>query len=226
MAQQLRAPDALPEDLSLVPGTHSFRDLTVFQLPQKHHSCAQTYTFKICNRGLERALTALQEDLSFRHRQCYLLLCCFSGRLQHTAHRRPGNQAIFIGRIEDAPQTHQDFGLEGVAFAGKTRHDRLNLHGCDVPEAVTTDVGKDVLVQNIFDRVQAILTEIRLLVKIVPHLGEVSEGFLAANVHARLNQDLGLQNLFIQFFLGLGAKIFTGPIGELNCFGKVLIGFC
>lgn len=127
--------------------------------------------------------------------------------------------------VEDAPQAYQDLGLEGVAFVGKARHDRLNLHGCDVPESVTADVGKDVLVQDVLNGVQAVLPEIWFLVKIVPHLGEVSEGLFTANIHAGLDQNLSLQDLFVQLFLRPGPEILTGPIGKLNRFGEVLIGF-
>ena len=78
----------------------------------------------------------------------------------------------------------QHLGLEGIALVGQRGHDGLDLHGGNVPQAVSTDERQDVLVQDVLDRVEAVLAQVRLLVEVVPHLSEMAEGFLAANIHA------------------------------------------
>lgn len=82
-----------------------------------------------------------------------------------------------------------------------------------------------MVVQHVFNGVQAVLPEIRFFIEVIPHLSEMGKSFLAANVHTGLHQDLGFQDLFIQFFLRFATEILTGPIGKLDHFGEVLIGF-
>lgn len=66
----------------------------------------------------------------------------------HSRLEQPGDIGVTqdMGRVEDAPQIHQHLGLEGIAFVRKPRHDGLNLHGRDVPEAVAANVWENVLV--------------------------------------------------------------------------------
>ena len=130
-----------------------------------------------------------------------------------------------MGRIEDAPQVHQYLGLEGIAFAGKPRHNGLNLHRGNIPKTVAADIWEDVLIQNILDGVQAVLPEIGFFVEVVPHLRKAGEGFFAANIHTGIDENLRLHYLFVQFCLGLGPEKFPAAIRHLNRLGEVLIDF-
>ena len=174
-------------------------------------------------------LHPLRQQTGLLGRQGRLLSGFSPARLQHTAHRGLGHQAVFLGRLEDASQVDQHLGLQGITFLGQRGHDGLDLYGADVPQAVTPDVGKDVLVQDVLDGVETVLPQVGLFVEVVPHLGEVAEGLLAANVHPRIDQDLGLHHLFVQFSLGLGPEVLSGAVRELDRLGKIgvlLFGAC
>ena len=82
-----------------------------------------------------------------------------------------------------------------------------------------------MLVQHILDHVETALPQIRLLVDVIPHLGKMAERFLAADIHAGVDQDLSLQNFFVQFLLRLTPQILAGAVGQLDRFGFVLILF-
>ena len=132
----------------------------------------------------------LQKQIALLRRQGLLLRGFPSSGLQHIAYRGLCHQAVFLGGVEDAPQIDQNLGLHGIALVGKAGHDGLNLHGCDIPEPVVTNRGKNVLVQRVANGNQAVFPEVGFLIKIIPHLSKVAEGFLAANVHAGLDQNL------------------------------------
>ena len=168
-------------------------------------------------------LYPLHQETGLLGRQGHLLGGLFAARLQHTTHRGFGYKAIFLCRLEDTAQVDQHLGLQGIALVGQGGHDGLDLHRTDVPQTVATNVGQDVLVQNVLDGVEAILPQVGLFIEVVPHLGEVAEGLLTANVHARVHQDLGLQHLFVKLRLGLGPDIFPGAVRELDGFGQVVV---
>ena len=104
--------------------------------------------------------------------------------LQHTAHGGFRHQSIFLRSLENAAQMDQDLGLEGIALVGQRGHDGLDLHRGDIPQAISTNERQDVLVQDVLDCVETVLAQIGLFVEIVPHLGEMAEGLLTANIHA------------------------------------------
>ena len=83
----------------------------------------------------------LQEQTALLNRQGFLFRSFSTTRLQHIAYRGLRYQTVFLGGVEDAPQIDQNLGLHGIALVGKTGHDGLNLHGCDIPEPVVTNRG-------------------------------------------------------------------------------------
>ena len=155
-------------------------------------------------------------------------LCPLPASFQHTAHRRFGNKTVFHGHGEDAPQVDQDLRLQGVAFARKTRHKCLNLHGADVLKPVIAEQRQNLMVEYIPNRILVLFTEIGLFVDIEPHLHKMAEGFLAANVHSGLDHNLNLQDFLVQFLPCLSPNVLPCPVRQEDgsCeIGILLFGF-
>lgn len=70
------------------------------------------------------------------------------------------------------------------------------------------------MIENILDGVLALFPEIGFFIDVISHLCEMAKGLLIANIHTGLDQDLSLQNFFIQFFLRFCPNIFPRPIGH------------
>lgn len=135
-------------------------------------------------------LYPLHQQMALLGRQGRLFGSFTSTGLQHTAYRGFRHKPVLLRRLENAPQMDQYLGLQGVAFLGQRRHNGLDLHRADVPQAVAADDRQDMLVQDILDRVEAVLTQVGLLVEFVPHLGKVAEGFFTADIHTSVDQNL------------------------------------
>ena len=80
-----------------------------------------------------------------------------------------------------------------------------------------------MLVEDKLDHVQTALAQVRFLVNIVPHLGEVAKCLLAANIYAGIDQDLCFKDFLVQFFLCLGPEELAGAVRQLDRFGFILV---
>ena len=183
-------------------------EVNIVPLQRQNFSPAQSGVQGDHEEGLgARVLDAPEQLFALLRRQRGLFLRLLAAGPEHAAHRRAHDQPVLLRDFEDAAQVDEHLGLQAGALFREAGHDRLDLHGRDVLQAVVAEHGQDVLVEDVADHLEALLAQVRLLVDVVPHLREVAEGLLAAYVHAGAREDPDLHDLVVQLLLRLGVKV-------------------